>query len=602
MKKLGYIAAVAAIALTSCQSEKDISTGKASDKKGITFTIQGPATRSDEGISPVTKGVSIPFAKLEGLVLTLEETVTDLNSTAPVTRGTPVYTENVGYLYKDMLGVYTDAAGGVDASYARLEHKMGNEGWTYQHTYTQNIWPDEDTDVQFYLYMPTDMIYKAPTDGTPELPYGVTSISHAGGVTTVEYTSPDKATAQEDIIFGGIAMDHSTYMGHYASKGGAPVTLYHALTGIKFAIADDTAKQTNLQIDEISFSGLKNKGKFTYTTGATAVVWDTNSISAEDFVMYQEYDENDLVTYSVTDHADQNFAASFFQGGVKNNLNDDQASKTFWFVPQDITGSDAILRIDYTFGSTPAYMEIELGELAGQNWQAGQLRTYTFKVNEVKVKIEDDVVVPGDAVAGEAFAGSYKENVEITNTGNTYAFIRAALVGQWMHEEEINGVVENNPVFGFTDNVNNLYVVESWYEDQFEKTTEPKHGVFEGLPGYKGQANPNANGWVLCTDGYYYYTTAVPPYDATKTKAENKAAGAICKPLFTKYTVKLKPEATSIAGAVMDVTTMHFELEVSAQAISAVERSGLVKKDSEDKDDWAGAWANALGSAPVKKQ
>ena len=46
MKKLGFIAAVAAIALTSCQSEKDISTGKASDKKGITFTIQSPATRT----------------------------------------------------------------------------------------------------------------------------------------------------------------------------------------------------------------------------------------------------------------------------------------------------------------------------------------------------------------------------------------------------------------------------------------------------------------------------------------------------------------------------------------------------------------------------
>ena len=96
MKKLGFIAAVAAIALTSCQSEKDISTGKASDKKGITFTIQSPATRSDEGISPVTKGVSIPFAKLEGLVLTLEETVTDTNSTAPVTRGSPRYPVHVG--------------------------------------------------------------------------------------------------------------------------------------------------------------------------------------------------------------------------------------------------------------------------------------------------------------------------------------------------------------------------------------------------------------------------------------------------------------------------------------------------------------------------
>ena len=592
MRKLGFLVALAAIALTSCQQERDISGTKGLSKGDIAFALQDVATRAAEEAVPSMKGVTIPFAKMEGLELTLEETIADLNSAAPETRGTPVYTENFGFLYKDKLGVYTDSKGGINATYARLEEEPDEDGWTYKYRYDVNIWPNETDDVRFSVYMPCDMTSK-----------GVTSLSHSNGVTTVQYTSPDTAEDQEDIIFGGIKMNHKTYEEQYAPRGGAPVTLYHALTGIKFAIANDAAELGKFKVTEITFSGLKNKGTFTYTIGNTAVVWDANSLSAEDFVMYQQYGEDDLVTYSATAHADQHFAASFFGGGTFQNLNDDQATKTFWFVPQDITNSQAELKIEYMIGSAEEEMVIKLGELAGQNWQAGQLRTYTFKINEVNVKIEDDVVVPESALAAEAFAGSYKENVEITNTGNTYAFIRAAIVGQWMHEEVKDGVVENNPVFGFTDNVNNLYVVESWYEDQFVKTTtEPKHGVFEGLPGYKGQANPNANGWVLCTDGYYYYTTAVPPYDATKTKAQNKAAGAICKPLFTKYTVKLKPEATSIAGAVMDVTTMHFELEVAAQAISAVERSGLVMKDSEDNDDWAGAWAKALGSAPVKKQ
>lgn len=591
MRKLWIFAAVAAIALTACQQEKDVPGGKSLGKNGIAFKIEGAATRSSSAVASVTKGVTIPFAKVDGLELTMEETISDLNYAAPQTKGTPVYTENVGYLYKGKLGVFTDAAGGVEASYALLADDPTPEGWIYQHEYTQNIWPDEKTDVQFYLRMPTDMVS-----------YGVTSLNNENGITTVTYTSPTSATEQQDIIFGAVKMNHKTYMGHYSTKGGAPVTMYHALTGVKFAIANDAAELAHLHIDRITFFGLKNTGTFTFTASTEAIEW-TSSEATSDSEISQQFGPDDLVTYTATAHADQNFAPSFFNGGAKQNLNDDQATKTFWLVPQMISStSTATMLIEYTLNGSESWMAIDLKELHEQDWQAGQIRTYTFKVNDVNVKIEDDVVVPATAAASNAYADSYKENVEITNTGNTLAFIRAALVGQWMHEEEVDGVVETYPIFGFTDNVNNLYVVESWYEDQFMNTGDPVHGEFEGLPGYRGQANPNANGWVLCTDGYYYYTKAVPPYDSEKTKEQNRAAGAICKPLFTKYTVKLKPQATSIAGEVMDVTTMHFELEVAAQAISAVQRDGTVKKDTGGNDDWAAAWANVLDSAPVKKQ
>ena len=596
MRKLWIIAAFAAIALTSCQQEKDIP-GSTLGKNGVAFKIEGAATRSSDAAAPGTEVVaSIPFATVGGLKLTLEETVTDLNYVVPETKGTPVYTENVGYLYRDKLGVYTDAAEGVEATYSRLSGSPVTVpnfglGWIYQHEYAENIWADETTPVQFYLRMPTDMTS-----------HGVSSLTNDNGVTTVGYTSPATATAQQDIIFGTVKMNHQTYKGHFDAKGGAPVIMYHALTGVKFAIANDAAELAKLHIDRITFTGLKNTGTFTYTEGAVKVVW-TASSATDDSVISQEFGKDDLVNYSASTHADQHFAPSFFNGGVNQNLNDKDATKTFWLVPQSITkNSEATMLIEYTIDSTEYWMEIKLSELKAQDWDPGQIRTFTFKVDDVNLKIEDDVVVPATANATNAFAGSYKQNVDITNTGNTLAFIRAALVGQWMHEEVVDGVTENNPIFGFTDNVNNLYVVDSWYEDQFLNTGDPVHGEFEGLPGYKGQANPNANGWVLCTDGYYYYTKAVPPYDSEKTKEQNRAAGAICKPLFTKYTVKLKPQATSIAGEVMNVTTMHFELEVAAQAISAVQRDGTVKKDTGGNDDWAAAWANVLDSAPVKKQ
>ena len=99
MRKLGFFAAIAAIALTSCQQEKEVSGAKGLGKGDIAFALQDVATRAAEEAVPSMKGVTIPFAKMEGLELTLEETIADLNSAAPETRGTPVYTENFGVLH-----------------------------------------------------------------------------------------------------------------------------------------------------------------------------------------------------------------------------------------------------------------------------------------------------------------------------------------------------------------------------------------------------------------------------------------------------------------------------------------------------------------------
>lgn len=113
----------------------------------------------------------------------------------------------------------------------------------------------------------------------------------------------------------------------------------------------------------------------------------------------------------------------------------------------------------------------------------------------------DDVTIQGSADTG--YGTSYKDNVVITNTGNTKAFIRAAIVGQWLDYLD-------RPVFGFTDKVNQLYLVESWYEDQFVNKGRDQ-GLFVGLPGYIGNGDNPLRDWTLCEDGYYYYTLVVPP-------------------------------------------------------------------------------------------
>ena len=563
MKKLLLFAAVAALALTSCQREKSFN-GRIAGDKEIAFSMQSAATRSSESASPVSELQSFSLGQFDGYELFLEEEVLDMNYAAE-TRGTPVYTENVGYLYSGKLGVYTDAAGGVDATFAPLSSAPVTDpylGWIYQHDYAQNIWPEnEETEIQFYHRMPTDMTS-----------HGVTSLSNASGSTTVSYTSPTTATAQQDIIFGGTKLSHQAYKSYFGSHGGAPVTLYHALTGVKFAIANDAAELANIKIDKISFIGLKNTGSFVFNTADHQFSW-TASANPTNNIISQEFAVSDTVNYSSSRHAGNHFADSFFAAGTKQNVNDAQATKTFWLIPQSFpTGSTAELKINFTQGGKKDSLVVKITDLKAPTWDAAQIRTYTFKIDEINLKIRDELEMHGEADDG--YKDSVKKNVKITNTSNTRAFIRAAIVGQWVD-------VNNDPVFGFTDKVNKLYKVDSWYYDQFGPNAPHNQGLFVGLPGYGDTPNPKTeNGWQLCKDGYYYYMTAVEP-------------GAVVPDLFTSYTIGLIPNS-EIAGAEIDNKDMHFELEIAVQAIKANTLDGT-------PDTWTNAWKDALGAAPVKK-
>jgi len=563
MKKVILWAALAAMALTSCLQEKSVDTHTLT-KDDVAFVLQGgSATRASEAESPVREGVTVKVGQIGDVALTLEETVIDLDCAVPETKGTPVYTENVGYLYKDRLGVYSDTQGGVEASYTRLSDQPVSGGWPYYHHYDVNIWVDETTPVTFHLRMPSDMDT-----------HGASSLSYAHGVTTVgSYTSPTTAAEQQDIIFGGIQLTHKQYKDRYFPEG-ARVVMYHALTGIKFAIKNTAAELARIQIRKISFIGLKNKGSFTFTVpaegnygttkSADVITW-TSATADEGNVISQTFEAGDLVTYDSAAPGDNHFAASFYGGGTSQNLNKADASYTFWLVPQSITGSDATLKIEYTMSGKDEEMEIRLGDLKAQDWKAGQLRTYTFKLDEVKIKIEDTVTMaektqqpittPWGDKQCDSYEGSTKTAVTITNTGNTDAFIRAALIGQWRNQA-------GDPVFGFTDYTHGVQLVASWYEDQFVNKT-CLQGRFTGLPGTK---------WVLNeTDGYYYYTEPVP------------AGQAVPHPLFTEYKVGKAP-AAAIAGEVQDI---YFTLEIATQAISARKLDGTHYTYTE-------AWARAL--------
>lgn len=615
MKKI-YIAALvvlAAAALNSCMQEKSFKDVKVGEKD-IVFSLQGAAaTRAAEAAS-VQRGVKLELeANEDGQKLFLEETIEDLNYASPATKGTPVYTENVGKMH-EKLGVVimngnTELLNTTTGFYA-MDDEMYGGGWRYQGEF--DGWPKNeqgdytDTALDFYLWLPADTTglgFKNFTRGKTNNNLNF----------SFSYTSPTTAADQEDIIFAARPISKSEAETNRVN--GVPVLFNHALTGVKFAIANyDSEKK--ISIKSVSFKGLVGTAscvvtpavednykdnRTNYTSGTQAVVNWTIPENADRSKTYSSGTYADTVYYAPNGSFKNNgnYPSSFSEGGNKHNLNDADATQTFWFIPQTMT-DDVELTIEYTYGSDEKRTGVlEFGKalknVTGEGesqqttyveWKAGQLRTYTIRVDEVNVKIQDVVTATDSSyvhVEGAAddeylvsYEGATKTAVAIQNTGNTDAYIRVALIGQWLDAES------GDPVFGYTDFTSGEFrSVDSWYEDQFVGSKPQKQGKFTGLPGTK---------WTLKDDGFYYYSDPVAPgkFIGTAPAGADNPDDYLGYPLFTEYKVGTAP-AAAVSG---EVRQIYFQLEIATQAISAMKQNG----DHYTMDE---AWARANTPDPT---
>lgn len=565
MKKI-YIAmaALAAVTLFSCEQEKSFNDEKLGDN-ALVFSLQGaPSTRSVANSAIIEKGVTFELGTDEdGNSFFMEETIQDLNAAwAPATKGTPAYTENVGVLYEKM-GVRAGSSNyefySMDNSEGSATGKMVDGGWRYQGEFT---WAQDAYD--FYFWMPTT---GNGITGTPT--YGKTGDDLS---ITFTYQTEKKAADQKDLIFAARNITKAEALENRVN--GVPVLFNHALTGVKFAIKNYDASK-KITITSVSFSGLydggtclikpvneddednyRDKPTEEYSSGDGRVVWPAPGTSLTKSGSAIESDTFGApVDFTGTAFKNKgNYPTSFGQAGNMQNLNDEDASQTFWLIPQTLT-DDVKLTIHYTFGSDEDQTwVIDFGEIVAAKrdavWKAGQLRTYTLKVDDINVHIADEIS-----------SSHIKQNIAITNTGNTDAFIRATIIGNWCDPD-------GAAVFGFTDflDPDAPYVeIESWTIDN------PGQGSsFVGLP-----TTTATTGWVRGkSDAYFYYTEAIAP-------------GATAPALFTSYTPGPAP-AYQLAGKPVDA---HFVMEIATQAISA-------KKPDASNYTWSEAWTNALGYNP----
>ena len=533
MRKQLILAAVAALGalICSCEREKDITIEEPVKSDEVSLVLGGIATRSAEE-APVMRTNYDLGEVMDGFKFSLEEVVTemgDLVDDTPETRGTPAYTQNVTDVHGNKFNGEIWSASGrvaVDAPFDVIDLSGGRKAW--RRALGFDAWKKANGPVSFYLHMPSS-------------PEGLSNLvaDYTANSIEFDYVTPESAPKQQDILFGSRKdLSFEDYLNEYKTKGGASVLFRHALTGVKFAIGNNTTKsgsrtpdgEVQTFITKVEITGLKDKGhaKFipvgtetvqddkTEFSSAGSFTWTDGSMSPTRTTVYtQTFSNDDIQDFKAGDAV--NAAESFYKAGQNRNLNKADASLTFWFIPQEIT-SDLQVKVTLKIWSGDSEtgpadngwgeekeLVLKMGDLilaqandTNKEWKAGQIRTFTLKPNVVDVDI-DDVV-----------DGFIKKNVVITNTGNVDAYLRANIVANWMGTTDtgMEGIA-----LGYTTPARTAFV-ESWELD-YDNKSDNYGGKFKSLPG---------NRWFHADDGFFYYMDPVAPGDPTGT------------PLFDTYT------------------------------------------------------------------
>lgn len=587
MRKHIILAAIAAVGalVCSCEKEKDVAVNTIKEGE-VSLVLGGIATRSAELNAPVSAGTYALGEFEEGLKLFLDETVTEMGTLVdegPATRGTPVYTSNVLAVLGDSFNGEIWGASGRVASDGPFNVFALSAKNCWRRELGFDPWEKAGGDVTFFLHMPSTQT-------------GVSNLvaDYTANSIEFDYEAPEDATTQQDILFGSRNIDKETYIQEY-KNGGASVLFRHALTGVKFAIGNNTTQAGNRTpngevqtfITKVEITGLLDKGHAVYVpvgdettmddpdehTSAGSFTWTDGSMSPTRTAVYtQTYGNDDIRDYASGDAV--NAGDSFYEGGQNRNLNAADASLTFWFRPQEIT-ADLKVKVtvkvwsgDATTGpadngfSKEKELELNLGEMilaqtstVNKEWKAGQLRTFTLKPNVVDVDIDDTV------------SGFIKKNVVIKNTGNVKAYIRAYIVANWWGT---NDAGDDGLALGYTTATGGTFV--SPWELDYPTRTDNYYGKFTGLPG---------SGWKKATNGFYYNVDPVDPGAATST------------PLFVQYELKTSEHPApyiyylSNTGGYKLFGNIRLVMDIPVQAIEA--------KDS--YRDFEEAWRAATGES-----
>ncbi len=596
MKKIYLLPAfLMATMLVSCVNEQyEYEQREQLSNKDIAFVFSSPTTRSAEATTSEEEraDVSISLGVESGTEYFLTETVEDLNAEGIATRGVPIYDENIttveGYKSLEVVTYYNGnpyANGtGVFTSMGYQKNVDDRDGWVYKRHYDGALpWPNKSDDLYFYLRMPTDFIDSRLKSGT--------SITYNNdGSIAFDYNSPLTGEAQKDILFTSRTLNQTEYEENYMETG-APVTMYHALTGVKFRTGNNNSGTTKTIITGVKIKGLKTTGHCVVTPSASGknadkVVWDKNQLGGSGIYTLgfdnPEYSETSDNTVTYTSGENNTFGASWYSAAADKNLNDEKGSLTFWLIPQEIpdnailevtfcvktpdtSGEEGGGMITHTINNFGAKLKKNAESNEQIEWKAGQLRTYTLEPEVVDVEIFDDM------------KGLTKKDLHVTNTGNVDEYVRIMVIGNWYDKD-------GNILVGYaTDDPDDPTMATPWFRE------DEKYGAFFDNT-FKFARPANGNKWVRGTGSYYYYPE--------KIGAGTQLASAT-DAIFKSYELPQNEVPTIYlpdgSGGRKKAEGVHLVMEVVIQAIGTKDADG-----NEYKDCWT-AWSAATGETIKEK-
>ena len=543
---------IAAAALVSCSREPlTLSPAEEFGPNTIAFTLQEtPDTRAGGLIS--TTNISLGTTE-SGEPIYLQERVTRLGglSRVPATKAALATNANVGSLYGAFYAKIYDQTGeepDIDSG-GPFDFKYEANHAKWAHSFGSN--PLGDDPLTFILAMPA-----IPTDFA----------LNADGKIAFSYSTPDDAADQNDLLIAGVTLSNDKEDDNYYNPAaGFGVTFQHALTGVKFAIAN-TANGT--KITKVTLTGIKSSGSavanivdIVETDEDHSIVWTPGTTTAEFSLALPDgtYEDDD-------------------------DINDDYLSYTFWFVPQTLSDNASIAVTFSVNGGDEETYSVKLNEALGETvtWKAGELHTFSLSPEVVDVGIDDynDKTIKSDVV--------------ISNTGNVPIYVRVNLIGNWVGKREYaEGKLSGETVLmGYTDDTMQDEVAR-WNDKDNDATwvsptgrTYPytPYGTFTGLPpkGTTTAGGTEVNGWIR-HDKYYYYKIAIDPGDSI--------GGETSTELFEEYKITRIPTfwINDNTGTPREAQDVHLVMDVIVQAILAP-----MDADGNPVGDYKTAWIAAL--------
>lgn len=438
-------------------------------------------TKTSCSASNITRSIIANLSEETGMKgLILEEAVSDMENHGISTKGTPVFTDNFADVYASgfkAAAVYDFTTKQPLAALSQAVFTQRPETDIWEHAYEGVNMPEKAI---FFFNAPSTL---PAYINTPNYDAEDESVTFS----LIPASYPKTAVGQQDILF--TCEDITT---NKVNK----IVFYHAFAAVKFKQGNADGGVT---IKKIEISNQLTSGTCTITPvdgGKSSAISDWSQSDKAYATFSQTYDS--IISY---DEADGYFGSGFYKDATdENNLSisgDSKATTTFMCVPQSFSESDAkhvIATITYEYHGETKTVDVDFSKsLKGKSWEPGKLYTYSFKITELDVEVEDEV------------DGDTKHDVVITNTGNMPGYIRAAIVANWQTKIDESDVIVKS----------------------CDYTSE---GTLIGL----------GSNWIKGADGYYYYKYGVNGGEAT-----NQA-------LFTSY----KAAAAPMDGAVLQMNIL----------------------------------------------